>query len=89
MISVRLHCAEAAYMLFCRVVFVLKETSPENWVNNGGTDFAVQLKPPDFSDVANKVLAAEGTYTNWSLYNRFCLVIELLDAADSAGETAC
>ena len=68
-----------------RVVWVLKELEPENWVHNGGTDFAVQLKPPSVSDVLGKVLTAEGTYDHWSLFNRFILANEILDAADSAG----
>lgn len=71
----------------CRIVFVLKETSPENWISNGSTDFAIQIKAPDFAEVSDKALAAEGTYSHWSLFDRFCLVNELLDAADSAGET--
>ena len=65
---------------------MLKEL-PENWISNGSTDFAVQLKPPDFSDVSNKALQAEGSYTHWSLFDRFCLVNELLDASDSAGKS--
>lgn len=69
----------------CRVVWVLKELEPENWVHNGGTDFAVQLKAPSAADVLGKVLTAEGTYTHWSLFNRFILANEILDAADSAG----
>lgn len=64
---------------------MLKELEPENWVHNGGTDFAVQLKPPSVSDVLGKVLTAEGTYEHWSLFNRFILANEILDAADSAG----
>ncbi|KAA6428767.1 MAG: carbohydrate-binding module family 45 protein [Trebouxia sp. A1-2] len=68
-----------------RVVWVLKELEPENWIHNGGTDFAVQLKPPSAADVLGKVLTAEGTYSHWSLFNRFILANEILDAADSAG----
>ena len=75
--------------LCCRVVWVLKELEPENWVHNGGTDFAVQLKPPSAADVLGKVLTAEGTYTHWSLFNRFILANEMLDAADSAGRQWC
>ena len=36
-------------------MWVLKELEPENWVNNGGTDFAVQLKAPNVQDVIQKV----------------------------------
>ena len=68
------------------MVWVLKELEPENWIHNGGTDFAVQLKPPSAADVLGKVLTAEGTYTHWSLFNRFILANEILDAADSAGD---
>lgn len=70
------------------MVWVLKELEPENWIHNGGTDFAVQLKPPSAADVLGKVLTAEGTYTHWSLFNRFILANEVLDAADSAGDTS-
>jgi len=34
---------------------------------------------------ALQVMESEGTFTNWSLFQRFCQAIELLDAADSAG----
>ncbi|KAK9803518.1 hypothetical protein WJX73_002149 [Symbiochloris irregularis] len=68
-----------------RVVFVLKQTAPENWINNGGGDFSVQIKAPGLDDVADKIYTAEGTYTHWSLFNRFCLANELLDAADAVG----
>jgi len=67
------------------IVFVLKELAPEAWINDGGTDFQVHLRPPGIETVASKVLAAEGTYSHWSLFQRFCLAIELLDAADAAG----
>ncbi|KAK9807043.1 hypothetical protein WJX72_011773 [[Myrmecia] bisecta] len=68
-----------------RVVFVLKETQPEAWINNGGCDFAAQLKPPGVRDVIDKVIAAEATYSNWGLHNRFVLANEILDAAEAAG----
>ena len=79
------HSAASSRWLLDRVVWVLKELEPENWVHNGGTDFAVQLKPPSAADVLGKVLTAEGTYTHWSLFNRFILANDILDAADSAG----
>lgn len=69
-----------------RVVFVLKETEPENWLNSGAGDFVAQLKPPDLSNVVDKVITAESTYTHWSLFNRFCMANDILDAADAAGE---
>ena len=37
-----------------RVVFVLKETEPEAWINNGG-DFNAYLKPPGVDEVVDKV----------------------------------
>ena len=64
---------------------MLKETAPEAWVNNGGTDFSVQLRAPSQVDLVDKVLVAEGTYSHWSLFNRFILVNDVLDAADAAG----
>ncbi|KAL3153548.1 Phosphoglucan, water dikinase, chloroplastic [Trebouxia sp. C0009 RCD-2024] len=83
--SVFVSQSQGGYPSLARVVWVLKELEPENWIHNGGTDFAVQLKPPSASDVLGKVLTAEGTYTHWSLFNRFILANEILDAADSAG----
>lgn len=68
-----------------RVVFVLKQTEPEQWMHNGATDFAVMLKPPSVRDIADKVIEAEGTYSHWSLFQRFILANELLDGADAAG----
>ena len=81
-------CAlSAAVPAWRRLVFVLKQTQPEKWVNNGGADFAVQIKPPSAEDIVAKVVNAEATYTHWSLFNRFCMALEVLDAADSVGET--
>ncbi|GFH24949.1 carbohydrate-Binding Module Family 45, partial [Haematococcus lacustris] len=57
------------------LVFVLKETQPEAWINDGGTDFRVQLKPPGLANLVDKVVEAESTYTHWSLFNRFCMAI--------------
>ncbi|KIY94821.1 R1 protein, alpha-glucan water dikinase [Monoraphidium neglectum] len=42
-----------------RVVFVLKELSPENWINNG-SQFTAQIKPPDAGKLLEKVLSLEG-----------------------------
>lgn len=49
--------ADAAYdpAICCRVVWVVKELDPENWVSNGGTDFAVQIKAPQLDDTIDKV----------------------------------
>ena len=51
----------------CRVVWVLKELEPENWVNNGGTDFAVQLKAPDVQDVIHKV-SSQSRLLSWGCH---------------------
>jgi hypothetical protein len=34
-----------------------------------------------------QVVNAEATYTNWSLFNRLCLLLEVLDASKLAGES--
>jgi hypothetical protein len=70
-----------------RVVFVLKETSPEAWINNG-SQFTAQLKPPDLSALVGRVLAVEGSADHWSLLNRFNMAVELLEAFDTAGGRA-
>jgi hypothetical protein len=36
----------------------------------------------------SKVLDLEGTATHWSLFNRFVMAAQMLDAADAAGERA-
>lgn len=64
---------------------MLKETQPENWLNSGAGDFVAQLKPPDLANLVDKVVSAESTYTHWSLFNRFCMANDILDAADAAG----
>lgn len=40
------------------------------------------------AEVVEKVLAAESEYDHWSLFNRFIMAGQLLDAADAAGERA-
>lgn len=64
---------------------MLKETHPENWLNSGAGDFVAQLKPPDLSDIVDKVVDMEATASHWSLFNRFCMANDVLDAADAAG----
>lgn len=67
------------------LVFVIKELDPERWINGGGSHFTVVLKQPDTDSITSKVITAESTYSNWSLFNRLCLVNEVLDAASLAG----
>ena len=38
------------------------------------------------AEVMSKVLELEGTATHWSLFNRFVMAAQMLDAADAAGE---
>ncbi|KAL4424419.1 hypothetical protein ABPG77_005662 [Micractinium sp. CCAP 211/92] len=66
-----------------RLVFVIKEG--EQWTNSGGGDFVAHLKPPGKSEVMEKVLVAESEYDHWSLFNRFIMAGQMLDAADAAG----
>ena len=87
--SGRVHISFPAKLCPSRVVFVLKETEPEAWLNSGAGDFVAQLKPPDLSNLVDKVITAEATYTHWSLFNRFCMANDILDAADAAGEHHC
>lgn len=63
---------------------MLRETDPENWINNGGF-YTAQLKQPDVGDVTGRVLAIEGGDGGWSLLNRLGMAVELLDALDAAG----
>lgn len=66
-----------------KVVFVLREG--EKWMNNGGGDFAAYLKPPGVDEIVQKVITAETEHDRWSLFNRFVLATQLLDAALAAG----
>jgi len=84
--SGRVHISFSAKACPSRVVFVLKETEPEKWLNSGAGDFVAQLKAPDLSDLVDKVITAESIYTHWSLFNRFCMANDILDAADAAGK---
>jgi hypothetical protein len=68
-----------------RIVFVLKEDS--QWhSDDSGQDFVVQLKPPGVGEVLGRAIDAESTYSHWSLFQRFCMVLEVIDAADAAGK---
>ncbi|KAG2441975.1 hypothetical protein HYH02_009769 [Chlamydomonas schloesseri] len=69
-----------------RLTFVLKQTQDgETWFNNGGSNYAVQLRAPPIDSFVKKVLEAEGSFSHWSLVQRLMLATEVLDAADSAG----
>ncbi|KAG2440720.1 hypothetical protein HXX76_003577 [Chlamydomonas incerta] len=69
-----------------RLTFVLKQTQDgETWFNNGGSNYAVQLRAPPMDSFVKKVLDAEGSFSHWSLVQRLMLASEVLDAADSAG----
>ncbi len=50
-------CVLSVLQALCsqKIVFVLKEMNPEAWINDGGTDFTVHLKPPGLDSVATKV----------------------------------
>eukprot|EP00882_Tetradesmus_deserticola_P000936 GHRQ01001016.1.p1 GENE.GHRQ01001016.1~~GHRQ01001016.1.p1 ORF type:complete len:749 (+),score=345.34 GHRQ01001016.1:55-2301(+) len=67
-----------------RIVFVLKELSPENWINNGSC-YSVQLKPPGIDKLISRVLDCEGDATHWSLKDRLVLVNDVLDGFAAAG----
>eukprot|EP00898_Chlorokybus_atmophyticus_P007825 jgi/Chlat1/8043/Chrsp73S00600 len=65
------------------IVFVLKVTD-SYWINNG-SQFGIALKDPGMDDIVNKVLSAESEWSNWSLFNRFIMVNEVLDGAADLG----
>jgi alpha-glucan,water dikinase len=67
-----------------RIVFVLKELNPENWINNGSC-YSVQLKPPSLNKLTDRVLSCEGSAEHWSLKDRFVLVNDVLDGLAAAG----
>ena len=43
------------------------------------------MRQPDAKTLADKVITAESTYSHWSLFNRLCMVNEVLDAAALSG----
>lgn len=65
------------------IVFVLKD-GQDNWYNNGSC-YGVMLKAPSLEEIVRKVIDAESTYSNWSLFNRFCMAADILDSAEAAG----
>ncbi|KAF6251713.1 hypothetical protein COO60DRAFT_593515 [Scenedesmus sp. NREL 46B-D3] len=67
-----------------RIVFVLKELSPENWINNGSC-YSVQLQPPGIDKLIGRVLDCEADATHWSLKDRLVLVNDVLDGFAAAG----
>jgi alpha-glucan,water dikinase len=67
-----------------RIVFVLKELQPENWINNGSC-YSVQLKPAGVSQLVQRVLDMEGNADHWSLKDRFVLANDVLDGLAAAG----
>lgn len=67
-----------------RIVFVLKELDPENWINNGSC-YSVQLKPAGVSQLLQRVLDQEGNASHWSLKDRFVLANDVLDGFAAAG----
>eukprot|EP00897_Mesotaenium_endlicherianum_P008242 jgi/Mesen1/7446/ME000389S06789 len=66
-----------------RLVFVLKDNE-DKWYNNG-SNFSVVMREPGLSDIVNKVVTAESTYSNWSLLGRFGMAVEVLNGAEEAG----
>ncbi|KAJ7518030.1 hypothetical protein O6H91_21G052000 [Diphasiastrum complanatum] len=54
------------------------------WYNNDGC-FEVSLKSLQIQDLIDQVRIPETSFENWSLFNRFILASELLDAAESLG----
>jgi alpha-glucan,water dikinase len=78
------------------LVFVLKQTGPEKWFNApGGGDFSLPITAGDAgggSASADAVIAraieAEATWSNFSLFNRLCLVLDMVPPKDAAsGDT--
>ncbi|KAF8071284.1 R1 [Scenedesmus sp. PABB004] len=67
-----------------RIVFVLKELQPENWINNGSC-YSAQLKPPGLDKLVNRVLGCEGESGHWSLKDRFVLANDVLDGFAAGG----
>ncbi|XP_024523543.1 alpha-glucan water dikinase 2 [Selaginella moellendorffii] len=65
------------------LVFVLKDTDGA-WYNNNGC-FQVPLKCFELNDLMEQVILSETTFDNWSLFNRFILASELVDAAEEIG----
>ncbi|BBN15807.1 hypothetical protein MPTK1_7g01020 [Marchantia polymorpha subsp. ruderalis] len=65
------------------LVFVLRDKAG-TWYNNGGC-FSVMVKPLELKDLMNQIVVPETSYSNWSLFSRFVLASNLLDAAEALG----
>ena len=82
--TVEIELPSSADTLPTSLVFVIKELEPERWISGSG-QFTLILKQPDASSIAKKIITAESEYSNWSLFNRLCLSLEVLDAASLSG----
>lgn len=48
---------------------------------------AVLFLTAEAEEIQNKILTAESTNEHWSLFNRFVLALQLLNEADTVGES--
>eukprot|EP00894_Picocystis_sp_ML_P000294 jgi/Pico_ML_1/50811/g1953.t1 len=66
---------------------LLVDEKEEQWIKDNGKDFVLRVKPASAEDLMQQIVKPEATYSNWGLFNRFCLAIELLDQAAEVGGT--
>eukprot|EP00899_Mesostigma_viride_P013200 jgi/Mesvir1/21881/Mv01950-RA.1 len=67
-----------------KVVFVLKVTD-SYWINAGGGDFAAKIVPAGSNELLDKIIEAETTWGNFSLFGRFQLARDFSYDAEQAG----
>lgn len=70
-----------------KLVMLLVDEKEEQWIKDNGKDFVLRVKPASAEDLMQQIVKPEATYSNWGLFNRFCLAIELLDQAAEVGGT--
>lgn len=68
-----------------QLVMLLVDETQGIWIKDNGKDFVLRVKPASAEGLLQRIVKPEATYSNWGLFNRFCLAIELLDQAAEVG----
>eukprot|EP00960_Hanusia_phi_P009644 280276-Hanusia_phi.AAC.2 len=68
------------------IAFVLKKTSPEEWISGPGGDFKVALKSPDSSSIGQMIMEREAKASHWSILDRMRLVNQNVKAVAESDE---
>ncbi|EKX34264.1 hypothetical protein GUITHDRAFT_166257 [Guillardia theta CCMP2712] len=68
------------------ISFVLKKSSPEEWISGPGGDFKIALKSPDSSSIGQLIMEREAKASHWSILDRMRLVNQNVKAVAESEE---